>query len=158
MLRVIILRKLISLLCNPTTWIAKQAKVCALGQHCVYCFGTCFPLTCLNVDVESKIKVNLIQLVPLKVELLKFPQLLLFLYVYLEAYSMGVYASNVPLSTCLASCSFSSCCTSCLFLLLFAGAAHGLHLPSASLRSANLCPRTAQACVCVVTLPCRVNR
>lgn len=56
----------------------------------MYCFGTCFPLTCLNVDVESKIKANLIQLVPLKVELLKFPQLLLCLCVYLEAYSTWV--------------------------------------------------------------------
>lgn len=58
-----------------------------------------------------------------------------------------------------ASSSFSSCFTYCLyFFLFFAPAAHGLHLPSASLRSANLCPRTAQACVCVVTLPCRVNK
>ena len=90
-----------------------------------------------------------------------------FVCVYSEAGSAWVIAcENLPPSTCSASSSlFLLLPTSFIFFLSFfffypllPPAAHSLHLPSASLRSANLCPRTAQACECVVTPPCRANR
>lgn len=46
--------------------MGKRAKVCAFSQHCVNCFGMCFSI---NVDRENKFKA--IQLVLLKIELLK---------------------------------------------------------------------------------------
>lgn len=81
--------------------------------------------------------------------------------VYLDAYSTCVFVTRKVSPTLNFSGfpSFFYCSTFVLFFFhLYAAAAHCYISPCASLRSANLCPRTAQACVCVVIPPCRVNR
>lgn len=71
-------------------------------------------------SMNGWIKTKCIQLVLLKIELLNFAYLWLFVCLYLEASSVWVNRCNLPPSTCSASYSFSSCCTClsfCLFIL-----------------------------------------
>lgn len=86
--------------------MGKQATMCALDQPCI-------PSECVFLDFPFTSK--FIQLVLLKIELLKFLHLLLGVCIYLEAGSVWATACNLPPSTCPASSSFSSSCTFCLF-------------------------------------------
>lgn len=139
----------------------KQATMYVVDQSFPFCFGSCvlwlFMLQSTSWQKKNiKNKRKFIQLVLLKMKLLMFLHPLLRLFVSLAAGSVWNNACNHQECPVLSFLSFDA-----LYFLSFSFSLFYLMVSvsfSASIRSANLCPRTAQAFVFVVTPPCRVNR